>query len=822
MKKLKFLKIFLISFAVFCTISIGAVSSYLFFADVASSQTPSTWIDDGNYLKVEHTKNVYTITTPGELAYIAILVNGGQNLNGYTINLAKDIDLSGHNWVPIGKGSNNFQGTFNGQGHTISGLEIEGSYEYAGLFGQVDCGTITNVVLSKPTLTISGGENDDYSLHVGSVAGYLQKSTIEKVIVDTPQITAYHAKKGTTICAGGAVGYMQNSSTVSRCYVMGSSGNVQSIGIVMYGDIPQGLDLTLYFGGVVGKGYDSSKISLCYSNVMVGAKFAKLAGYSGVISYNNVKDARAGGIAGVLEVDSTIDQCYNTGNITSCSSGASYSGGICGYQEGGTISNCYNTGEVAVSGAGCDSPIWYEQDEFKDKFYEISSGGAYYKSVEYTILSEIDTCYVYKSKKSDDRFTRLKITNKNTTRDINYWNPQFIYTPIGEKSDYGIVLLKAASLYQNLIKKTIKCQYMTKGKSSKIFCNSEYQPVTIKKYKGYTGGIVAYIDGGTIYSCYNSGKIDSTNCTESRTYTLGYCLSGLYKAEDITDSSGKVINNYSLSNLMNYIKTTSPGIIIDINYDVSVNSGNICGYSINCYNRYGGGSTIYKNYAKSGIDLNLKYTQTLKYCSPYSAYLVDGSMFFWPHYTTNATTNLKEWKTMQHQNVDCVVSGSEWRNCDGIAPNNNNVSISNLNWNQFLNTSEGDVGGKNNYSGIYYTTYLTLDFSSISQIKLNAQVVNGHYNKNNNICYETIDTGIEATSNKITINGKDYDTFKYFDSSDGMTHNYVNDNGNLKKVEEGCTIASSISASDLGSDYWAVDSTKVINGGMPYLKEFYW
>ena len=75
--------------------------------------------------------NVYTITTPQELAAVAQAVNSGNSFEGKVIELASDINLNEKNWTPIGagevdaKGGNiyyTFQGTFNGKGHKIIGL----------------------------------------------------------------------------------------------------------------------------------------------------------------------------------------------------------------------------------------------------------------------------------------------------------------------------------------------------------------------------------------------------------------------------------------------------------------------------------------------------------------------------------------------------------------------------------------------------------------------------------------------------------------------------------------------------------------------------
>lgn len=116
----------------------------------------SAWYGDG-------TATVYYIRSAEELAHFAQLVNGtatdstgnivaAQTFSGKVITLARDIDLSGvcgegiKNWTPIGNISNKFQGTFNGDGHAVEGLYIDGGLRQ-GLFG-VSAGTVKNLIVT--------------------------------------------------------------------------------------------------------------------------------------------------------------------------------------------------------------------------------------------------------------------------------------------------------------------------------------------------------------------------------------------------------------------------------------------------------------------------------------------------------------------------------------------------------------------------------------------------------------------------------------------------------------------------------------------------
>ena len=115
------------------------------------------WTDEGNYDTswYDADKDEFTISTAAELAGLAVLVNGQTNssssvtFSGKTITLGDSINLNGHEWTPIGNSNTKqFQGTFDGQGHTVSKLYINinnssnllarvGLFGYVGASGKV-------------------------------------------------------------------------------------------------------------------------------------------------------------------------------------------------------------------------------------------------------------------------------------------------------------------------------------------------------------------------------------------------------------------------------------------------------------------------------------------------------------------------------------------------------------------------------------------------------------------------------------------------------------------------------------------------------------
>ena len=95
----------------------------------------------------------YTVTSADGLMNIAELVNGGKTDINITFN--KNIDLTGKDWMPIGTSArNSYKGTFDGGGHTITGLTVTTNDEYVGLFGNLNrAGTVKNVVMEGIQIT---------------------------------------------------------------------------------------------------------------------------------------------------------------------------------------------------------------------------------------------------------------------------------------------------------------------------------------------------------------------------------------------------------------------------------------------------------------------------------------------------------------------------------------------------------------------------------------------------------------------------------------------------------------------------------------------
>ena len=254
----------------------------------------------------------YLIKTAEELALIVKLVNGGNTLAGKFFELADDIDLSDlcgegiGSWTPIGGKYKYFKGSFDGGGHTISGLYIDSTGNYQGLFGNVYEGTIKNLGVDG-SITNTGGN------FIGGVVGYAMDSTIQNCFNSCDVSTAGDG-------VGGITG-VSNNNTIQNCYNTGDVSGTSSV------------------GGIVGVSYyPTGTVQNCYNT-------------------GNVRGTgNIGGVAGELALSSTVQDCYNIGNV----SGTGSVGGIVGDNSGSTVQNCYylyGTADGAVNGSDTDGAV---------------------------------------------------------------------------------------------------------------------------------------------------------------------------------------------------------------------------------------------------------------------------------------------------------------------------------------------------------------------------------------------------------------------------------------------------------------------------------
>ena len=236
----------------------------------------------------------YTVYNADGLLNVAELVNGGKT--DINITLDKNIDLTGKGWTPIGTSfDNSYKGTFDGGGHTITGLTVTTNDQFVGLFGYLNrAGMVKNVVMEGIQIT----SNHMFGC-TGGVVGY-SWGTIENCSVS--------GSVSGTDCVGGVVG-SQKAGSIIGC---SSSATVKG---------------KHYVGGVAGEKWGT--MTACYATGNVTLEIA------------SQKNNFGGGVVG-LNGGSRVLACYATGNVTSTgsSTGNVHIGGLFG-DSYTTVTACY-------------------------------------------------------------------------------------------------------------------------------------------------------------------------------------------------------------------------------------------------------------------------------------------------------------------------------------------------------------------------------------------------------------------------------------------------------------------------------------------------
>lgn len=332
----------------------------------------------------------YQIGTAQEMAWLAYAVNNHMESEGYCAVLTADIDLGYCQWPVIGVLSSNGQraytGTFDGQGHTVSGLNITslGGRQKLGLFGVAQDAVIENLTV-RGNIDLTGVRSYDTTtgyiiggvLGSGEGGGVTIRSCVSQVDIS---VSFVNDQKAQNSAVGGLVGRLSGSGSheITNCrnegriytafepgayYLGGSGGNGGQGGIVGFIGASAQLERcvntgTVYagraagVGGIVGNAGDSGVTITLNQCANQGAVSNDTGGVL-------LRKGGAGGIIGLAPTGSvTVSSCYNTGAVA----GSAIVGGILGGENGEhtssqygnqnlTLENCYNAGDLQVGTA---------------------------------------------------------------------------------------------------------------------------------------------------------------------------------------------------------------------------------------------------------------------------------------------------------------------------------------------------------------------------------------------------------------------------------------------------------------------------------------
>lgn len=276
---------------------------------------------DGKTLEEPQQDNngIYRIEKGSELAWIAKQVSeGNTELN---VCLVSDISLGNYEWTPIGNSANPYTGTFDGNGKTVEGIQIQGTSIYQGFFGKTKNAVIENLT-AKGEIQYTGTATSAYC---GGLTGYIQGTEITDCV---NEISVTNPKNYT----GGIASYATENSIVTDCtnkeaikgtqYTAGIIGKGDSVNIE--GSVNEGVIAgTNYTAGIVGNITNSKtgSISQLKDCINGGTVTGKGSYVGGIVAYFSVTNAQGGVIS-----------CTNKASITNeQTTGTPYTGGIVGW-----------------------------------------------------------------------------------------------------------------------------------------------------------------------------------------------------------------------------------------------------------------------------------------------------------------------------------------------------------------------------------------------------------------------------------------------------------------------------------------------------------
>ena len=324
-------------------------------------------------------ETITSVSSEEDLLRLAQAINGGDNYSGVTVTLQNDIALTQPWTEPIGKDTAHpFRGTFDGNGHTISGLEIDYTFEVSdnvsenaknfGLFGCLQNATMENLTVAgtievDDPVTDWGRYSNRGESCFGGIAAYASDSDFISCTSEV-DITAHGGY------IGGIAGYSDGSdNTFTDCF--------------NYGNLEVTRRNTSVCGITSNSFYTSSLIPLLrcgnYGNITVGGEqiIVVNTGPQGSTSSTTTIEDLATGYAAGLSVMASVRECFNKGTIRGIASSA---GGVL---VTGSVSDSYNTGTIELT-----SP--------NDSYYSSSSaaGGliAFSESQNFSSLT-LENCY---------------------------------------------------------------------------------------------------------------------------------------------------------------------------------------------------------------------------------------------------------------------------------------------------------------------------------------------------------------------------------------------------------------------------------------------
>lgn len=304
-----------------------STSQYHFYAvPAAQSSAPVTLnvstqaLDQGDGTAA----NPYQIATADDLKAFRDKVNGGATTACAILTADITLDKS-ETWTPIGSSKNKYNGTFDGQGYTISGLNVNetGSNE-AGLFGDTALSNTSPVIKN---LTIADSSFVTARGYAGGVAGY-GGGVFENC--HTEASVTVQGKK----CAGGIIGSYKGTGITAELSMIQCSNRATVKEVDGFGG---------FAGGLIGQAEHPLKLENSFN---AGVVSSKPSGQTPMV----------GGLVGSVSYATTLVNVYNVGDV-SVSGGANVAGLVGNSVQALTITNAYQHGTVTAGSGSTGAAI---------------------------------------------------------------------------------------------------------------------------------------------------------------------------------------------------------------------------------------------------------------------------------------------------------------------------------------------------------------------------------------------------------------------------------------------------------------------------------
>lgn len=307
----------------------------------------------------------YQISNAAQLAYMAYLVNSNTTYRNKYYQLTADIDLSAHYWYPIGKENYSFNGTFDGQYHTISNMTIDNTVtgmgvKYLGLFGYIGkynlTVTIKNLFMNNAMITDSSATYASFLVGHNGDKLYLNNISID----NSGLVYASSTTVSTTgTYFGGLVGYSNNLLSIDNANIYKT--NIRS-----------NKEMT---GGCIGYCNNTGSLTITNVNSIIDE----------LMTSNTV--AKLGGLVGEVEIKtgSYITIQYISVYIKDSAGSGSYYGGLIGYV---VQYSSYYTTYLKILDSITDVTLILSKGTFKTYV-----GGWKYSPVESTIKSRMSNLW---------------------------------------------------------------------------------------------------------------------------------------------------------------------------------------------------------------------------------------------------------------------------------------------------------------------------------------------------------------------------------------------------------------------------------------------